>query len=111
MSVIITGMDMPKGCTKCSYLDKEYNSDDTPISICRLLNYSEIDGFSTGERYFDCPLKSVKGLIEQIEQAKQYKGLTGNPTIDKHNIGLDRYFDLGLDKAIKIIKEYCEVEE
>ncbi len=65
----------------------------------------------TSNELKNCPLKSVDGLIEQIEQAKQYKGLTGNPTIDKHNIGLDRYFDLGLDKAIKIIKEYCEVKE
>ena len=49
-------------------------------------------------------------LLEQIraeiEECKQYRGMTGNPIIDKHNVGLDKYYDLGLEKAIKIIDKY-----
>jgi hypothetical protein len=53
-------------------------------------------------------LCKVDEVIDNIEQARQYKGLTNIEIIDSHNIGLDKYFDLGLDKAITIIKEACE---
>lgn len=47
----------------------------------------------------------------EIEECKQYRGMTGNPVIDKHNVGLDKYYDLGLEKAIKIIDKYKEESE
>lgn len=45
-------------------------------------------------------------IRDEIEECKQYRGMTENPVIDKHNLGLDKYYDLGLEKAIKIIDKY-----
>ena len=42
----------------------------------------------------------------EIEQSKRWRGYSGNPVIDQHDIGLDRYFDRGLDKALAIIDKY-----
>ena len=41
-----------------------------------------------------------------IEKEKCYRGITGNPAIDKNDIGLDRYFDKGLERALKIIDNH-----
>ena len=58
------------------------------------------------------PLSVLQEIRQEIEQSKQYKGQSGNPYIDVHDVGLDRYFDLGLTKALNIIdrhlKEYME---
>lgn len=98
MSVIVTGMDMPSKCHYCGL--KLRGTCPRLIKSVSVLQRARLE---------DCPLKSIDGLIERIEQTKLYKGKSGNPYIDAYGVGLDRYFDLGLDRAIKIIKEYCEV--
>lgn len=104
MRVIVTGKKMPNQWNDCRF---NYECE------CCLIDAVCSDEMSENgvDRPHFCPLKSIDGLIDRIEQAKQYKGESGNPHIDVHDVGLDRYFDLGLDKAIKIIKEYCEVEK
>lgn len=109
MSVILTGMEIPKSCGECGMSYREhYYSKDVPV-MCPIV-YSPL-GLNIIEKHKNCPLKSLEGLIERLEQAKQYRGMTGKSVIDKCNVGLDRYFDLGLDKAIRIIKEYCGMED
>lgn len=46
------------------------------------------------------PLEDVKA---EIREAKRYRGTNANPYLNKHDAGLDRYFDLGLDKALRIL--------
>lgn len=53
------------------------------------------------------PLDDVKA---EIEKAKQYKGENANPAVEKHNIGLDKYYDKGLDKALKILDNIGKAE-
>lgn len=98
MGVIIKNVEMPKNCCDCACHNGENGE-------CQVTGSRDT---WCNEPPRSCPIKSVDGLIEIIEQAKQYKGRSGNPYIDAHDVGLDRHFDLGLDKAIKIIKEYCE---
>ena len=56
----------------------------------------------------DQVLEEIKG---EIEKEKCYRGITGNPAIDKHDIGLDRYFDRGLERALKIIDKHIGKEK
>ena len=89
MSVIITGMDMPKSCN--SYPDcclKRYCS---PMSINVVL-----------ERPEKCPLKSVDGLIEKIEKSKVHDSSYMYDWLS---------YNKGLMDAVEYIKEYCEVSE
>ena len=54
----------------------------------------------------------LQEIRQEIEQSKHYKGKSGDSFIDAHDVGLDKYFDLGIKKALKIIdkhiKEYTE---
>lgn len=85
MSVIVTGMDVPKSCGECRCTTDYYDGS----TVC-CLGANDIDW---NNRPIDCPLKSVDGLIEKIEQLKK---------------NLVRMTATG---AEKLIKEYCEVKE
>jgi hypothetical protein len=50
--------------------------------------------------------EKLKVVRQEILDSKQYRGSNGNPVLDAHDRGLDRHFDLGLDKAVKIIDEH-----
>ena len=45
----------------------------------------------------------IDDVKAEIEKMKLYKGENANPEFEKHNIGLDRYFDKGINKALKIL--------
>ena len=87
MSVIITEMDMPKECTDCLLHN---NLGD----YCR--GRLEIASIVRGKN--DCPLKSIEGLIDQI-----------NLEICSPNYYCSETETAG--KIIDIIKEYCEVSD
>lgn len=91
MSVIVTGMDIPKYCSDCSM--RYYNMG------CWItengLDWENCDKI----RLEDCPLKSIDGLIDKIiEQGDLYAigGIAGGKLVK-----------FGIQIAIKTIKEYC----
>ena len=86
MSLIITEMDMPKSCAECH--DQR----------CKVADEWDLFDWCDYERVEGCPLKSIDGLIEKIEQL---------PTIEDSE-GQDRYMAYDVLRAIK---EYCEVKE
>ena len=92
MSVIVTGVDLP---SKCAYCDAQFNYE------CRYTRWHCKDFFD--KRSDDCPMKSVEGLIREIREKGEldFKGTRANCKSIK----------LGMEYAIKIIKEYCEVSE
>ena len=84
MSVIINTIDLPNTCHECTLRNK---------SMC------EVTGLylpTLDERNGCCPLKSIEGLIEKIEQL---------PIIEDSE-GQDRYMAYDV---LRTIKEYCDV--
>lgn len=78
MAVIITDMDMPKGCWGCKYM-KAY---DPETDKCMLLGTKFDDRLDLlTSRLKDCPLKSADKMIKEIEEYN-------NPLIGK-NVVLD----------------------
>ena len=97
MSIIVTGMDMPKYCGSC---------DMSGTGVCR--KWMCLTSYEMGKkRAEDCSLKSIDGLIDKINSKKIYKGRAYYS--DMHDADMDKIHDIALDKAIKIIKEHCEV--
>lgn len=92
MSVIVTGIDMSKSCGEC-------NASGT--GVCRKwFDVKEI-GLKRSEH---CPLKSVDGLIEKLNKA----GANNDKSVFKN---LHPSYVQGLRDAVKIIKEYCGMED
>ena len=87
MAVIATGMDMPKSCWECPLTEK--------------MSCFNFDFEDSEKRPKDCPLKSVEGLIEKINNLSD--------TI--RGIRSDGNCFFTPEEVIKIIKEYCELEE
>lgn len=59
---------------------------------------------------YGTPLPEHYGrLIEKINSKKTYKGRASYS--DMHDANMDKIYDIALDKAIEIIKEYREVNE
>lgn len=110
MSIIITGMDIPESCCECPICHPKGKDEPWNYACFQEMLDINLDKWDK-QRHSDCKMKTIEGLIEKIKEVKQYKGKSGNPYIDVHDRGLDRYFDLGIDRAIKIIKEYCEVKK
>ena len=54
-------------------------------------------------RLDSCPLKSIEGLIEEIEH------ITPKATVRYGKLSIDSCLMIPVDKVIEIIKEYCEV--
>ena len=91
MSVIATGMDMPRSCGSCEA---------SGTGVCKLwMKSSEINGIGYN-RHPDCPIKSVEGLIEEIRKMPN-----DNPSYWHTCDVVDR------ENLIEIIKEYCKVSE
>ena len=84
MSMIVTGMEMPKFCGEC-------NASGT--GVCRKWVSVKELGSKRSEL---CPLKSVDGLIEKLNECADNKS-TGE--------------QVGIDLAIDVIKEYCGMED
>ena len=93
---------MPTGCNpSCPCVDGESGLCDA--SYVKYGDYKHVcEDFD--KRPLSCPIKSVDELIEKITAEKVCK------TKDYNAIGTDseKGFDMGLLRAIKIIKEYCE---
>ena len=94
MSVIVTGMDMPKVCIDCHRVNCNlpYKSN---------TNREIVKNAYTVSVHKDCPLKSVEGLIEKVEQLKKS---CANDTYGKCMAN-------AISRVEKLIKEYCEVKE
>lgn len=90
MSVIITGMKMPINCVECN--EKGIRN----ILDCDLI----FSGCANCGRHPKCPLKSVEGLIEEIQRMPN-----DNPSYWYTCDVLDR------DSVIDTVKEYCGMEE
>lgn len=102
MSVIVTGMDMPGICGDCPSYDWKKHKPDG--KYCKAKIYED----SRNPCYDDCPLKSVEGLIEQIESfAKKQEQIA----FAVSNLN-ERYTHLQKENAyrhcLQVIKEYCE---
>ena len=94
MSVIVTGIEMPKSCVRCDLCD----SGGYRMALKRQTDKNIY------ERYKGCPLKSVDGLIEKLNKA----GADNDKSVFKN---LHLSYIQGLKDAMKIIKEYCGMED
>ena len=68
MAVIVTGMDMPKSCLECPLTEK--------------MSCFNFDFEDSEKRPKDCPLKSVEGLIESVENAMILMGIPQANRVD-----------------------------
>lgn len=84
MSVIVAGMEMPEYCYDCPC----HNSENGQCKITK--------DYESMKRPFDCPLKSVEGLIEKIKEYNEFRR--------------DEIDEMYMNDILKIIKEYCEME-
>ncbi len=91
---VIAQIDMPNMCGRCDMWD-------ISLEMCRLLVQPNEDKMTIRK---DCPLKSVDGLIEKIEK------YGGNEEKSAYK-NLHPSYTRGLKDAIKIIKQYCGMEE
>ena len=91
--MIVIDMDMPKNCVKCEL---------SKISVCPIFYRNAAE--SSKGRLSDCPIKcDVADIKSEIHNSKLWKGFSKYPNVRKHDVGLDRYYDMGLDKAFNII--------
>lgn len=90
MSVIVTGMDVPKSCEECHYNNSS--------CWCSITNSGIDREFEYRERLDDCPLKSIDELIEKITQLPTEENAEGQDMFQAYDV-------------LRTIKEYCEVSK
>lgn len=104
MAVIVTGMGIPKNCASCdlTYLD---TGDDAYFGAneYRCVIDDSIIDCNASDRAYDCPLKSVEGLIEQIRR-QEFAHFTDNGGYYMTPAEIK-------DVLETIIKRYCGLEE
>jgi len=88
MSVIVTKAEIPKTCGSCEA---------SGTGVCRKWTYKDCGQ----KRADDCPLKSIDGLIEKVEQLKKSCA----------NDSYGKCMANAISHVEKLIKEYCEVTE
>lgn len=100
MSVIVAGMDMLKHCYDCPICYDYMGCSITGNG----LDWENCDKV----RLENCPLKSIDGLIEKIQNVSDIE-----PLIQGGAYYGNRYkkADQLKNEIIEIIKEYCEVKE
>lgn len=86
MSVIVTGIDMPKSCAECQDQRCKVSDEWDLFDWC---DYKRVDG---------CPLKSIDGLIEEITQLPTQENAEGQDMFQAYDV-------------LRTIREYCEVKE
>jgi len=101
MSVIVTGMEMPKNCVECN------ENGIRNLLDCDLI----LSGCANCGRHPKCPLKSVDGLIEKLKHCADRKlgialGCNNLNERQKHIEAVNTY-----QHCISIIKEYCGMED
>ena len=92
MSVIVTGIDMPKSCGEC-------NASGT--GVCR--KWFDVKELGS-KRSEHCLLKSVDGLIKRINKLAYSEAEYGIEEFDASKI-------VHLDDLVEVIKEYCGMED
>lgn len=90
MSVIITGITSDIKCIDCPMRDLDDN--------CLAQKY---ESETWEEMKAGCPLKSIDGLIEKVEQLKKSCA----------NDSYGKCMANAISRVEKLIKEYCEVTE
>ena len=88
MSVIVTGIDMPKNCKECELTFLDTGDDAYFGTNCNRCIYDYAEICHDDKRWDDCPLRSVEGLIEKIEERRSKQNCSCSDCID-------------------IIREYC----
>ena len=99
MSVIIIEMKMPNNCRECSFVIGKGDYRYCPKVVdddCRMRDVSR----NFKERHYDCPLRSVEGLVEHIRKWSYPVHYDKNSF--EHGMTMT-----GIEQAIR---EYCEVE-
>lgn len=106
MSVIVTGIDMPKSCDVCSYMETndDLMSSDYRYMYCGQPYMGDYVTDYVACRHPDCPLKSVDGLVERINKLAYSETEYGIEEFDASKI-------VRLDDLIEVIKEYCGMED
>ena len=99
MSVIVTNKDMPQDCFDCFMREK----------CCG-------ESCSIQHRKVDCPMKSVEGLIEEVNNmCDDADVFTLTTEFMNNRISMEDFIDaIGefyRKEVAGIIKEYCEVSE
>lgn len=100
MSMIVTGMDIPENCDYCNMNAIQRGA----VSVCHYCILAKKEIKSEEEKLFDCPLKSVDGLIKRINERAYSETEYGIEEFDASKI-------VRLDDLIEIIKEYCGMED
>ena len=102
MSVIITGMSMPESCLHCTKRKVIYERGER-YQMCGLNedgylleSWFKTEDLVEGFKSSRCPLKSIKGLIEQITQLPTQENAEGQDMYQAYDV-------------LRTIKEYCEV--
>lgn len=100
MAVILTDMKMPNNCRECSFVIGKGDYRYCPKVVdndCRMRDVSR----NFKERHYDCPMRSVDGMIEFIKDHSYPVRYDTNSIEQGMTI-------TGIEQAIK---EYCEVKE
>lgn len=100
MSVIITGMEKHEDCYDCEF-HTNYRTNDYG-SFCECMFDDEYNRINLLEHKIPnfCPLKSIDGLIEKVEQLKKSCA----------NDSYGKCMTNAISRVEKLIKEYCEVQ-
>lgn len=97
MAIIITGVKMPDNCRECSFAIGKGDYRYCPKVVdedCRMRDVSR----NFNERHYDCPLRSVDGLIEHIRKFSY----PVHCDIDCHKHGMT------MKHIEEVIRGYCE---
>ena len=114
MSVIITNREIPKGCLGCDYIKFIINDE---IDICKLTDARfKNSTASYVNRQDNCPLKSVEGLIEEVNNmCDDADVFTLTTEFMNNRISMEDFIDAVGEfyrkEVAEIIKGYCEVSK
>ena len=92
---------MPDNCVECPLSYWDYYFSDLPLRCPLMSDHVEV---TKSKRHEDCSLKSIDGLIEILNKV----GADNDKSVFKN---LHPSYIQGLKDAVKIIKEYCGMED
>ena len=104
--IIIDIDDVPKSCDVCPFMrtNDDLMSDDYRYMYCGFPYMGEFVSDYIACRHPNCPIKcDIEDIKADMHNSKLWKGFSKYPNARKHDVGLDRYYDMGLDKALNII--------
>ena len=95
MAVILTDVKMPDNCRECKFVIGKGDYRYCPKVVdddCRMRDVSR----NFKERHYECPLRSIDGLIDEINQK-----------VSTYNF----FSEKAVAQVTEIIREYCEEVE